>query len=224
MSEALVAVRGEAVLEVEPEIAMVIVTVESQDKDRGRAIASLDARHRSVLDLAGEYQSAIESVESSRIHVAPQFKDERTRGKVTGHLARRTVTIRVSDFSVLGDLIGRTAADAVRELDGPFWSLRPDSPKILEARTQAVHDAVHRARAYAGALGGTITDVREIADIGLGGGSEPYRRHVGAAAVMGSSAGASESLEFDVTPVAQTVRASVEARFMMSAPDLSIIT
>ena len=54
MSEALVAVRGEAVLEVEPEIAKVIVTVESQDKDRGRALASLDARHRRLLDLAGE--------------------------------------------------------------------------------------------------------------------------------------------------------------------------
>jgi uncharacterized protein YggE len=219
----LVAVRGESVLEVEPELAMVIVTVESQDKDRGRAIAALDARHRSLLALAGEYQSAVDAVESSRVHVAPQFKDERTRGRVTGHLARRTVTIRVSDFAVLGDLLGRAAADAVRELDGPFWSLRPDSPTILEARTQAVHDAVRRARAYAGAVGGQITEVREIADIGLGGGSESLHRNIGAAPARAMSAGAAEPVDFDVTPVAQTVRASVEARFTMSGTDLSVV-
>ena len=222
MSEALVAVRGKAVLAVEPEIATVIVTVESQDKDRTRVLMSLDAQHRGLLALCGEYEAAIESVESSRVHVAPQFKDERTRGKVTGHIARRTVTVRVSDFAVLGDLLGRVAVGAVREMDGPFWSLQPDSPTILEARTQAVHDAVRRARAYAAALGGTIAEVLEIADVGLGGGAERYDRAAGAA-LRGKAARASDPIEFDVTPVAQTVRAAVEARFTMTAPDLSIV-
>jgi uncharacterized protein YggE len=222
MSDALVAVRGEVVLEVEPEIATVIVTVESQDKDRARALASLDAQHRSLLALVSENQAAMESVDSSRVHVSPQFKDERTRGKITGHLARRTVTFRVKDFSVLGDLLGRAAADEVRELDGPFWSLRSGSPAILQARTQAVHDAVHRARAYAAALGGTITDVREIADIGLGGNGNGFGGPVRAARFTGASM--PEPAEFDVTPVAQTVRAAVEARFTMTAPDLSIVT
>lgn len=222
MSEALVAVRGETLLEVDPEIATVIVTVESQDKDRGRALASLDGQHRSVLALVEKYRSAVESTDSSRIHVEPQFKDDRTRGKVTGHLVRRTVTIRVTDFSVLGDVLGRLAADAVRELDGPFWALRPGSPTILEARTRAVHDAVSRARAYATALGGSITAVREIADIGLGGRGDLTGQPI-AGRAMRHSGMAAEPVEFDVTPVPQTIRASVEARFTMTGADLSSV-
>jgi uncharacterized protein YggE len=221
MSDALVAVRGEAVLDVEPELATVIVTVESQDKDRTRALASLDALHRGLLAVCEEHRAAIETVDSSGVHVQPQFKDERTRGKVTGHLALRSVTVQVTEFSALGELLGRVAADAAFRVDGPYWSLRPDSPVILRARTDAVHDAVRRAREYAKALGGTISELREISDIGLGG--------AGAFAMPSPAAGmvhgvrSMESVEFDVTPVSQTVHGLVEARFTMTGAVLSVV-
>jgi uncharacterized protein YggE len=221
MSDVLVAVRGEAMLDVEPEIATVIVKVESQDKDRVRALAALDSRHRGLLAGCEEYRAAIEAVDSGGVHVQPQFKDERIRGKVTGHLAMRSVTLRVTEFSVLGELLGRVAGDEAHRVDGPYWSLRPDSPVILRARTDAVHDAVRRAREYARAIGGTITGVREIADIGLGG--------AGAFAMPAPTAGivhgarSMELVEFDVTPVPQTVHGVVEARFTMTGADLSVV-
>jgi uncharacterized protein YggE len=221
MSDALVAVRGEAVLDVEPEIATVIVTVESQDKDRARALASLDSRHRGLLAVLEEYRAATETVDSGGVHVQPQFKDERTRGKITGHLAMRSVTVQITEFSVLGELLGRVVADAAFRVDGPYWSLQPDSPVILRARTDAVHDAVRRAREYAKALGGTITEVREVSDIGLGGaGAFPMATP---AAGMMHGTRSMESVEFDVTPVSQTVHGLVEARFTMTGADLSVV-
>jgi uncharacterized protein YggE len=222
MSETLVAVRGESVLEVEPEIATVMVTVDSQDKDRARALSSLDIRHRALLALLHEYEAATEAVTSGGVHVQPQFKDERTREKITGHLAARGVTVRITEFSVLGELLGRAAAVAAHRVDGPFWSLRDDSPVILQARTHAIHDAVQRARQYATALGGTITELREIADIGLGGGGERFGVPMAAGGI--SHAGrAAEPIEFDVTPAAQTVVGSVEARFTMAGADLAVV-
>jgi uncharacterized protein YggE len=221
MSDVLVAVRGEAVLDVDPEIATVIVTVESQDKDRARALAALDSRHRGLLAVLEGYRAAIETVDSGGVHAQPQFKDERTRGKITGHLAMRSVTVQVTEFSVLGELLGRVAADEAHRVDGPYWSLRPDSSVILRARTDAVHDAVRRAREYAKALGGTISEVREVSDIGLGGaGAFPM---AAPAAGMMHGTRSMESVEFDVTPVSQTVHGLVEARFTMTGADLSVV-
>jgi uncharacterized protein YggE len=125
----------------------------------------------------------------------------------------------VHDFGHLGDLVAELALLDMTDVGGPRWSLSPDSQIYRDTRVEAVHDAVRRAREYAGALGAELTGLVDLADTGLGivtGERSAVRLSAGAA----SGISGPEQVAFDVVPVRQKVTAQVEARFTMSAPDL----
>jgi uncharacterized protein YggE len=106
-SESVISVRGEARLEVEPEIALLGVTVMAQDKDRRRAVELLAGRTRAVADLIKGYGEAVEKLESGPARVHPAFKDGKGRERVAGYVAR-------AGFSVAG----RACAEAGQRGDG----------------------------------------------------------------------------------------------------------
>jgi uncharacterized protein len=217
-SKPLISVRGEAQLEVEPEIALVRVTVMAQDKDRRHALELLARRTRAAADLINGYGQAVEKLETSPATVHPVFKDSKARERVTGYVARAGFTVTVGDFTVLGELVPRLAAEEMVALTGPVWLLRPDSQACRQARLAAAREAIQRAREYAEAFGGRITGLVEAADTGLleavrEGGPASWR-----AASLAGGMEESEVLEFDFEPAKQTVHAQVEARFTMTAP------
>ncbi len=85
-SQPVISVRGEARLEVEPEIALLGVTVMAQDKDRHRALKLLAGRARAVADLIRGYGEAVEKLESGPARVHPAFRDGKGRERVTGYV------------------------------------------------------------------------------------------------------------------------------------------
>jgi uncharacterized protein len=108
-SEPVISVRGEAMLEVEPEIAFISVTVQARDKDRRRAIEQLAERNAMVAALIKGYGDAVEKLESQPVHAYPAFKDDKARERVTGYMARAGFQVTISDFAVLGELVPRLA-------------------------------------------------------------------------------------------------------------------
>ncbi len=194
-SQPVISVRGEARLEVEPEIALLGVTVMAQDKDRRRALKLLAGRTRAVADLIRGYGEAVEKLESGPASVHPAFRDGKGRERVTGYVGR-------AGFSV-------TAG-------GPAWRLRPGSPVYRQVRLAAARDATQRAREYAEAFGGRVTGLVEAADTGLLGAAGEGRRAPRALRAGGMEE--PELPEFDFEPARQTVHAQVEARFTMTAP------
>jgi hypothetical protein len=217
-SQPVISVRGEAQLEVEPEIAVVGVTVMAQDKDRRHALELLAGRTRAVADLIKGYGDAVEKLDSGPARVHPAFKDGKGRERVTGYVAQAGFTVTVGDFTVLGELVPRLAATEMVAVTGPAWRLRPGSPVHREVRLTAARDATQRAREYAEAFGGRVTGLVEAADTGLlgaarEGGPAPFR-----ARSLAGGIEESELPEFDFEPARQAVHAQVEARFTMTAP------
>jgi uncharacterized protein len=219
--EPVISVRGEAMMEVEPEIAVVFVTVMARDKDRRRALDLLAGRNRQVATLIKGYGDAVEQLESEPVSVYPAFKDDKARERVTGYVARAGLHVTVSDFAVLGELVPRLADKEMVAVAGPSWRLRPDSRVYREARLAAARDATQRAREYAEAFGGRVTGLVEAADTGLlGRHRDPPRALMARAALSGGRAEA-EPPEFDFEPAKQTAHAEVEARFTMTAPQFT---
>jgi uncharacterized protein YggE len=211
----VISVRGEATLEVEPEIAVVGVSVQARDRDRRATLDRLARRNRQVLELVKAYGEAIEKLESDPARVFPEFKDGKPGERVTGYLGRAGVSVTVRDFTVLGDLMTKVADEELVSVSGPAWLLRPGSPVHREARLAAARDAMQRAREYAEAFGGTITGLVEVADTGLMTEAPEHGvRHVRAAAAMAAHAPA----PLDFEPARRIVRAQVEARFTMTQP------
>lgn len=210
----VISVRGEALLEVEPEIAHLIVHVQARDGDRKKTLDRLTERNNRCLDLIRSY--GVERVETSGISVYPEATGRGER--VKRYLGTVRTAVTVADFTVLGELITRLADQDLAHVDGPFWALKLDSPVFRRARHQAVQEAVRRAKEYAEALGSRVTGMLELSDEGL----ERDSGHGRASGMMRMNAfgGAPEAAPpLDLEPERQTVRAGVVARFTASDPD-----
>lgn len=221
-----VGVRGEATIEVDPELARITVTVRSRGADRRHTLDDLTRRNTQALDLIRSYGDAVEKLDTGAISLTPELRDKgRDRGeKIRAYHGVVRIGATLTDFTALGELTTRLADLELTAVDGPWWSLRPQSPVYREARQQAVRDAVQRGREYAQALDATLTALIELADDGVHQ-ATPYAPQ-GFAKSMRSAGGgqqmdASAPATLDLEPERQTVHAQVTAHFTMTPPDLT---
>jgi uncharacterized protein YggE len=215
-----IAVRGEARLEVDPEIARLGITVASRGKDRRAALDDLTRRNATALDLIKSYGEAVERLETGAFSISPELKEKGRGERVHAYHGRVHLTAELTDFTALGELTTRLADLELTRVDGPWWALRPDSPAHREARQHAVKEAVQRAREYAEALGATLAALVELADIG----AESAPSHPQAPGRMRSmaygAAAEDAAAPLDLEPQRQRLYAAVNARFTMTPPRL----
>jgi hypothetical protein len=222
-SPATISVRGESLLTVEPELADLTVVVTTQAKDRREAFERLVKRNDEVLELLRSYGDSVDKVESSGVAVHPEVRKGGRDEKIRAYRGAVRIEVAVGDFAVLGEIVARVADLEAAHLEGPNWRLRRTSPVYRKARTRAVQEALTRAQDYAEALGSRITGLIELADTGLMQSQvvRPQRAPfaaAGRALAAPPAPGAAEPPALDLEPVAQEVRASVEARFYATQP------
>ncbi|UYQ61548.1 SIMPL domain-containing protein [Streptomyces peucetius] len=216
-----VAVRGEARIEFDPEIARIGITISARGKDRRTALEDLTRRNSAALDLVKSYGQAVEKLETGAFSVTPQLTQHGRGERIHAYHGRVHITAVLGDFTALGELTTRLADLELTHVTGPWWSLRPDSPAHGEARRQAVREAVQRAREYADAIGGRLSALIELADIGAEAPTPAYPMPAQPGAMRGFGAAATETAPaLDLEPQRQTVYAQVNARFTMTPPKL----
>lgn len=219
----VISVRGETTLIVDPEVADLYISLFSRARDRREAYERLSKRNDEVLALIRGYGDAVEQFGSGGVMVLPETTDKSRDEKIRSYFGTVRVNVTVADFSVLGELVARLSELETATLNGPYWRLRPTSPVYKRARTEAVGEAVARARDYAAALGCEVTGLIELADTGMSGAAQrPQARMAGVAfASRATPAGAPEPPPLDLEPQQQTVYANIEARFNATPPDLT---
>ncbi|MEU0243613.1 SIMPL domain-containing protein [Streptomyces sp. NPDC006235] len=217
-----IAVRGEARLEVDPEIARIGITVAARGRDRRSALDDLTRRNAGVLDLVKSYGDAVERLETGAFSITPELTKHGRGERVRTYHGTVHVTAELTDFTALGELTTRLADLELTRVDGPWWALRPDSPAHREARKKAVREAVQRAREYAEALGTTLAALVELADIGAENAPPAYPQAPGRArsAAYGAAAENAPAAPLDLEPQRQRVHAQINARFTMVPPQL----
>ncbi|BAC73927.1 hypothetical protein SAVERM_6216 [Streptomyces avermitilis MA-4680 = NBRC 14893] len=216
-----IAVRGEAHLEVDPEIARIGITVSARGTDRRDALTDLTRRNTTALDLVKTYGEAVERLETGAFSITPELTKHGRGERIRAYHGRVHITAELTDFTALGELTTRLADLDLTRVDGPWWALRPDSPAHRQARRQAVREAVQRAREYADALGTTLAALVELADIGADN-LPPYPPAPGRAmrSMAYGAAAPEETAPLDLEPQRQNVYAQVNARFTMVPPRL----
>ncbi|MET9389234.1 SIMPL domain-containing protein [Streptomyces sp. NPDC006624] len=217
-----IAVRGEARLEVDPEIARIGITVTARGRDRRSALDDLTRRNAGVLDLVKSYGDAVERLETGAFSITPELTKHGRGERVRTYHGSVHVTAELTDFTSLGELTTRLADLDLTRVDGPWWALRPDSPAHREARKKAVHEAVQRAREYADALGTTLSALVELADIGAENSPPLHPQAPGRARSLSYAGAPAETIAapLDLEPQRQRVHAQVNARFTMVPPRL----
>ncbi|MEV0259279.1 SIMPL domain-containing protein [Streptomyces sp. NPDC050732] len=219
------AVRGEAHLEVDPEIARITLTVTARGTDRRDTLNDLTRRNTTALDLIKTYGETVTALETGTFTINPELTKHGRGERVRAYHGRVHTTAELTDFTALGELTTRLADLDLTRVEGPWWALRPDSPTHRHARQQAVREAVQRAREYAEALGTDLAALIELADIGTEQPVPGYGGPVGgmrsAAAYGGAPGFEEEAAPLDLEPQRQHVYAQVNARFTLVPPRLA---
>jgi uncharacterized protein YggE len=173
-----------------------------------------------ALDLIKTYGQAVEKVETGSFSINPELTRKGRGEHIRAYHGRVHITAELADFTTLGELTTRLSDLELTRVDGPWWALRPTSPVYAQARTQAVREAVVRARAYAEALDTRLVALLELADEGAEH-AEPFpaARSLRMAAYGGADT-TEEAPALDLEPQRQTVHAHVNARFTMAPPAL----
>lgn len=208
MSKPVVTVRGEAQLEAPPDRAALSVLLHASGESAEQTGAQLAAASRTVSAVVQEFAAALERTSTSGLHVSPVF-NRRTPTKITGYTGTFSSSLVVQDFEALSPLIQALSRLPNSQLDGPWWSLRPDHPVHREVRLAAIVDARSRADDYAAAFGAAVSELIEISDLerGFSGG----RQRLAAFAESGMA----DDAAFAFEPEVQTVSGQVTVSFTL---------
>ncbi|MFH8449874.1 SIMPL domain-containing protein [Streptomyces fungicidicus] len=212
-------VRGEAHLEAAPDLARIAVTLTARGRDRRSTLDDLTRRNAAALELLKSCGDAVEHLETGALTVTPELSAHGRGERVRAHHGAVHLTAELGDFTALGELATRLADLELTRVDGPWWTLRPGSPAHREARQQAVHDALRRAREYAEALGTELAALIELGDTGaMPEQPEPFARTRSMAFAAATEDAGPAPL--DLEPRRQRIHAEVTARFTLRPPRL----
>lgn len=151
-------------------------------------------------------------------HEHDQTGRYRSTGRIIASVALQLV---VRDFGLLDRLSGVLATHAALSVHHVAWDVDPDNPSWPQVRAAAIRAAIDKGRDYAAALGGSLSRVEHIADVGLlGGEAIPYGRAGFASARLSaeSAGGMPDTPSHD--PVPQELIAIIDARFIASVAEL----
>jgi uncharacterized protein len=155
-----VTVAGEAITRVEPDTAVVSLSVVTQSP---QALAAQQENARksevvanSVKTIAG---SSVE-IKTSNYILQPQYDSrDNSLPKIVGYEARNTIIVTMSDLKNVGAVIDAASRAGANSIDGISFVLRQTSPARGQALADATQQAMNKARSIAGALGGHVLRV-----------------------------------------------------------------
>ena len=208
----LVTVRGEAQLEGPPDLVTLAITLHAAGDSAERTRSRLAQGSTAVAQLLQRFEPALERSSTSGLHVSPVF-NRRSPTKITGYRGTFTSQLVVSDFESLSPLVLELSALPNSQIDGPWWSLRPENKLFRDARLAAIAEARRRADDYAAAFGTTVADLVEVSDLNAGfAGVHEIRAF--------AMARGGDDAAFEFEPATQTVSGQVTVKFSLKSVSL----
>ena len=166
-----VTVAGQATTRVEPDAAVLTISVVTQSPQAVTAqqenARKSDAVSNAVKTTAG---STVE-IKTSDYSLEPQYDYSDTRlPKIIGYDARNSIIVTMSDLKNVGAVIDAASQAGANRINGIAFVLRQTSPARGQALAEATQQAMNKANAIAQALGGRVLRVVEESEASTVGG------------------------------------------------------
>jgi uncharacterized protein len=214
-SDPQLAVRGEHVRQVDPEIAHVVVDLAARAATKEEVVEQLRERTQWMRSVIDGFAQDIERVDTAVFRVYPIF-DPHVADTPAGYAGTIRTKLTIGDPGHVGEIVSQLSLGHMSQVVALEWALRETSQVHREIRMAAVREALRRARDYAAALGSELTGVIELRDVGLRAYDPSGARRQGYQQATEERPGH----QFDFDPAVQTVSVQVEARFTMTQPNL----
>jgi uncharacterized protein YggE len=209
MAPPQVTTTGTAEVEVRPDRATLVLTVEARGSTAAKAGAEAARRQRGVIDTVKALGLTADQVTTASLDISPEYvyPGQNQPPRVSGYVARNSIRIEVLKIEQVGALID---AGLSKDATG-IGSLQFSSSRAEELRRQALAAAVARAKgdaeAMARAAGGTLGTLLELSA------QQSYDRPVPMAAAS-MLRDAKMAVQTPIEPGQMRISATVNARWM----------
>lgn len=201
-----VVVTGEAVVQAQPDTAVLTLAVVTQNASASEAQAENASKTDAVLRAVRAAAGTGAEVRTSGYSLQPQYAyREGVPPTITGYVARNAITVTTGELNRVGAVIDAASRAGANNVDGLAFILRNDAQARQRALSEATREAQAKARAVAQTLGGTVVRVVEVQEAGAF--RPPVPLH---AAEFGRMAAAQAAAPTPVEPGSLEIRAQVQ--------------
>jgi len=158
-----ISVTGTAEVTVAPDEAILVLGIESHDKDLAAARLQNDARVKKLITSAEETGIESKHVQTSALTMGPEYSDERIP-KFLGFKVSQTLVLDLTDISKYEAVMTKVLQAGVNRVDGIRFVVADPKKYRDEARAKALRLAREKAVAMAAELGQTIGKPLEIVE------------------------------------------------------------
>lgn len=154
----LIRVKGDAVVSVPPDKAVITLSLESRQEKLENAKQQLDSLMEIVTNLAKEFKIPEKDVHTERYVIVP------VNPKRTKHSVKATLVVTVTDLTVLNPFLSRAVDAGVDEVRSVSLQLLDPLAIRIRAREEAADVARRKAEAILKALGASLGRVHSVVD------------------------------------------------------------
>jgi uncharacterized protein len=160
--------QGEAVITVEPDMAELLIGVQTENPDAQTAVEKNAARADAVLKALRDLLGREADIKTVGYAVNPVYSTPRDGKSVIDHFrAENTIRVRTDQLKRAGEIVDRANKAGANTVGGVNFSLKDDAPARLKALGLAARDARTKADAIASALGVKIKAVLRAEETGF---------------------------------------------------------
>jgi uncharacterized protein len=148
-----ITVVGSGEVQVQPDMANVVVGVTTEAKTASEALKENNQRMAQLLETLRGLNIPDKHVQTAGFSVTPQQtfdRDRRQPPKIVGYMVTNQVTVKVLELDRLGTLLDAVVQAGSNRVQGVSFSLAEPKPHMDQARRKAITDARERAELYAG--------------------------------------------------------------------------
>ncbi|HEX8474191.1 MAG TPA: SIMPL domain-containing protein [Pyrinomonadaceae bacterium] len=166
-----VSVTGDAIVQAQPDTAIVSIAVLTQNASASEAQAENASRTDAVMRAVRAAAGADAEVKTGGYSLQPQYAyKEGQSPTITSYIARNSVVVTMSELGRVGAVIDAASRAGANSVDNLQFTLRRDKLARTQALTEATQEALSKAKVIAQALGGRVVRIYEVQE---GGASRP---------------------------------------------------
>lgn len=162
-----VLVTGDSIVQAQPDTAILIISVVTQNKRALDAQAENASRSDAVVRAVKAAAGAGAEVKTSGYVLEPQrMYKENQPPTITGYEARNSVMVTLGDLTKVGAVIDAATQAGANNVESVSFTLRKDRPAKSQALAEATREAMDKAATIAQALGGRVVRIIEVQEAG----------------------------------------------------------
>jgi len=157
-------VSGAAEIQVEPDIAIVRLGVQTDAKTAQEAMNQNNSKVQALIGSLKKYNIPSQNIQTQTIRLAPRYEngDPNNPATLVGYTASNIVEVQSKDLDSLGALLDDAVHAGANTIEAIRFKVSDPGTALDRAREAAVEDAHHKAEQLAQLAGASLGSIVEI--------------------------------------------------------------